>query len=136
MTEFIVPVRVYYEDTDVSGIVYHANYLRYFERGRSEWLRDLGIDQTRLIADGLAFAVTKMNIEYLKPARFNDLLEVVTLLDSSKRASMVFKQLIRDKQRPEHIYCTAEVKAACIEMKTLRPKALPKKLIEEIICER
>lgn len=136
MTEFIFPVRVYYEDTDVAGIVYHANYLRFFERGRTEWLRELGIDQTILIEQGLAFAVTKMNIDYLKPARFNDLLEVVTEIESSKRASLIFKQTIRDKQRPSLIYSKAEVKAACIDMKTLKPKALPKQLLEEIICER
>ena len=136
MTEFIFPVRVYYEDTDVAGIVYHANYLRFFERGRTEWLRELGIDQTILIEQGLAFAVTKINIDYLKPARFNDLLEVVTEIQSSKRASLMFKQTIRDKQRPNLIYSKAEVKAACIDMKSLKPKALPKQLLEEIICER
>ena len=136
MTEFIFPVRVYYEDTDVAGIVYHANYLRFFERGRTEWLRQLGIDQTILIEQGLAFAVTKINIDYLKPARFNDLLEVVTEIQSSKRASLIFKQTIRDKQRPNLIYSKAEVKAACIDMKSLKPKALPKQLLEEIICER
>ena len=136
MTEFIFPVRVYYEDTDVAGIVYHANYLRFFERGRTEWLRELGIDQTVLIEQGLAFAVTKMNIDYLKPARFNDLLEVVTEIQSSKRASLIFKQTIRDKQRPNLIYSKAEVKAACIDMKSLKPKALPKQLLKEIICER
>ncbi|MFT5450743.1 MAG: acyl-CoA thioester hydrolase [Enterobacterales bacterium] len=136
MTEFIHDVRVYYEDTDVAGIVYHANYVRFFERGRTEWLRELGIDQTVLIEQGLAFAVTKMNIDYLKPARFNDLLEVVTEIQSSKRASIIFKQSIRDKQCPNLIYSKAEVKAACIDMKSLKPKALPKQLLEEIICER
>ncbi|PCJ47889.1 MAG: tol-pal system-associated acyl-CoA thioesterase [Gammaproteobacteria bacterium] len=136
MTEFIFPVRVYYEDTDVAGIVYHANYLRFFERGRTEWLRELGVDQTVLIDQGLAFAVTKINIDYIKPARFNDLLEVVTVIDSSKRASLIFKQVIRDKNRQDHIYSKAEVKAACIDMKTLKPKALPKQLLKEIICER
>ena len=136
MTEFIFPVRVYYEDTDVAGIVYHANYLRFFERGRTEWLRELGIDQTILIEQGLAFAVTKMNIDYIKPARFNDLLEVVTEIESSRKASLIFKQTIRDKQDPNLIYSKAEVKAACIDMKSLKPKALPKQLLEEIICER
>jgi len=136
MTEFIFPVRVYYEDTDVAGIVYHANYLRFFERGRTEWLRELGIEQTVLIEQGLAFAVTKINIDYLKPACFNDLLEVVTEIKSSKKASLIFKQTIRDKNRQNIIYSKAEVKAACIDMKSLKPKALPKQLLEEFICER
>ena len=136
MTEFIFPVRVYYEDTDVAGIVYYANYLRFLERGRTEWLRDIGIDQTALIEEGLAFAVVDLSIKYIQPARFNDLLEVVTEVNKASRESLIFKQYIRDQQRQDHIYCRAEVKAACIDMKLLKPKALPKQLVKEIICER
>jgi len=136
MSEFIFPVRVYYEDTDVAGIVYYANYLRFLERGRTEWLRELGVDQSILIDQGLAFVVTAVNIQYLKPAKFNDLLEVVTEIQSAGRARLLFKQHIRNKQQPEHIYCRAEVKAACIDMASLKPKALPKQLVKEIICER
>jgi len=135
MTEFIFPVRVYYEDTDFSGIVYHASYLRFLERGRTEWLRDLDVDQNQLIEQGLAFAVTKLQIDYIKPAKFNDLLEVVTEIQTAKRATLVFSQWIRNKQHPEIIYVKAEVKAACINMETLKPKALPKQLVKEIICE-
>ncbi len=135
MNEFIFPVRVYYEDTDVAGIVYHANYLRFLERGRTEWLRTLGVDQTTLFGDGLAFAVTELNIKYIKAARFNDLMEVVTRVEPAGRASMLFNQYIRDKQGKDHIYCRADVKAACIDMKTLKPKPLPKQLVKEIICE-
>ncbi len=135
MTEFIFPVRVYYEDTDVAGIVYHANYLRFFERGRTEWLRTLGIDQTLLFDQGLAFALTEMNIKYLKAARFNDLLEVITTVQPAGRASMLFKQTIRDKQKQDLIYCRADAKAACIDMQTLKPKPLPKQLVEEISSE-
>jgi len=135
MTEFIFPIRVYYEDTDVAGIVYHANYLRFFERGRTEWLRALGIDQTIMFDKGLAFAVTEMNIKYIKAARFNDLMEVVTTVQPAGRASMLFKQYLRDKQNQDHIYSRAEAKAACIDMKTLKPKPLPEQLVKEIICE-
>ena len=136
MSEFIFPVRVYYEDTDVAGIVYYANYLRFLERGRTEWLREIGVDQTVLISKRLAFAVVDLNIQYLKPARFNDLLEVVTEIQTASRASIIFKQHIRNEQRQDHIYCRAEVKAACIDMTSLKPKALPKQLVKEIICER
>ena len=136
MNEFIIPVRVYYEDTDVAGIVYYANYLRFMERGRSDWIRSIGIDQGTLIEQGLAFAVTEVNIKYLKPARFNDLLEVVTEVHPESRASMLFKQSIRDKQHPDIIYSRADVKAVCIDMKSMKPKALPKQLVKEIICER
>ena len=135
MTEFIFPVRVYYEDTDFSGIVYHANYLRYMERGRSEWIREIGIDQTTLLEQDLAFAVTDLHIKYIKPARFNDMLEVITKVHSAGRASMLFKQSIRDKQQPEIIYCNADVKAVCINTKSLKPKALPKQLVKEISFE-
>ena len=84
-TEFIFPIRVYYEDTDVAGIVYYANYLRFLERGRTEWVRELGVDQSILIDQGLAFAVTSVNINYLKAAKFNDLLEVITTVKSMGR---------------------------------------------------
>lgn len=74
-----LPVRVYYEDTDLAGVVYHANYLRFCERGRSEWLRSLGVDQARLRAEtGLAFAVASMDCRWRAPARFDDLLVVET----------------------------------------------------------
>lgn len=129
-TEFIFPIRVYYEDTDVAGIVYYANYLRFLERGRTEWVRELGVDQSILIEQGLAFAVTSVNINYIKPAKFNDSLEVVTSVQSMGRASMVFDQYIRNKEQQDYIYCRAEVKVACIEMKSLKPKALPKQLIK------
>ena len=127
-TEFIFPVRVYYEDTDVAGIVYYANYLRFLERGRTEWVRELGVDQSILIEDGLAFAVTSLTIDYIKSAKFNDFLEVVTKIKSFGRASMIFTQFIRDKKNNDIIYCRAEVKVACINMASLKPKALPKKL--------
>ncbi len=135
MTEFIFPVRVYYEDTDVAGIVYYANYLRFLERGRTEWLRTLGLDQTILFEQGLAFAVTELSIKYMKAARFNDMMEVVTTVQPAGKASMLFKQHIRDKENKEHIYCRAEVKAACIDMELLKPKPLPKQLVKEIMCE-
>ncbi len=86
-----LPVRVYYEDTDLAGVVYHANYLRFAERGRSEWLRAMGIDQGRLRGErGLAFAVASMDARWLAPARFDDLLDVETtpLAVSGARAAL------------------------------------------------
>ncbi len=136
MSEFIVPVRVYYEDVDVAGIVYYANYLRYLERGRSEWIRDIGIDQSYLIEQEFAFVVTEVNIKYLKPARFNDMLEVVTEVESTGRARMLFRQIVRNKEQKDLIYVQADVSAAGINTRTLKPKALPKQLVKEIICER
>ena len=82
-------VRVYYEDTDLAGIVYYANYLKFIERGRSEWLRDRGIDQVALkVASGHVFAVRRVEADYLRPARFDDLVEVVTVLDGVTGSSL------------------------------------------------
>ena len=127
--EFIHPLRVYYEDTDVAGIVYHGSYVRFFERGRTEWLRELGFDQQLLIEQGLAFAVTEMQLKYRKAARFNALLEVVTTVKSTGHASMVFEQRIRDAEDKGVNYCLAEVKVCCVTMADMKPKALPESLI-------
>lgn len=91
-----ISLRVYYEDTDLAGIVYYANYLKFIERGRSEWVRDLGIDQARLKAEaGLVFAVRRVEADYLKPARFDDMLVVVTRLVSLGGARLVLAQEVR-----------------------------------------
>ena len=132
MSEFILPVRVYYEDTDVAGIVYYANYLRFLERGRTEWIRTLGIDQSVLIEQGLAFAVTEVNIKYLKPARFNDLLEVVTRVKQAGKASLIFEQLARNKDNPDLVYVKGDVKAVCVRMDKMKPVALPEQILEEV----
>lgn len=92
----LLPLRVYYEDTDAAGIVYHANYLRFAERGRTEMLRTIGIEQNKLRADtGLAFAVYKGDVHYMKPARLDDELIVETALVELSGASVHIRQLIR-----------------------------------------
>jgi acyl-CoA thioester hydrolase len=113
MTAHRLPIRVYYEDTDFSGVVYHASYLRFMERGRTELIRDLGIDQRELF-DGetaLAFAVRSMKIEFLKPAVMDDLLTVETAPVDMKGASMTVSQRVL---RGEEALVTAEVKVVCI----------------------
>lgn len=108
-------VRVYYEDTDFSGVVYHAAYLRFLERGRTETLRDLGIHQADLYGNGgreaLSFAVRRMTIDWLKPARMDDLLTVETEIDAVKGASMLLKQRILNG---ETVLSTADVLVALI----------------------
>jgi len=90
------PIRVYYEDTDLAGIVYYANYLKFIERARTEWVRTLGIDQSRLKQDaGVVFAVRRLEAEYLSPARFDDLLEVETELLETTAARIVLAQRVR-----------------------------------------
>lgn len=101
------PVRVYYEDTDLAGIVYYANYLKFIERGRSEWVRDLGVDQVALKAEeGVVFAVRRVVADYLSPARYDDKLIVETDLKASTPARVVLDQRV---MRGEETLFTAEV---------------------------
>jgi acyl-CoA thioester hydrolase len=106
------PVRVYYEDTDLAGIVYYANYLKFIERGRSEWVRDCGVDQGALKADqGIVFAVRKVDADYLKPAKFDDLLQVTTELVALGGASITLRQEV---WRGEERLFTAHVVLVCL----------------------
>jgi acyl-CoA thioester hydrolase len=107
-----IPVRVYYEDTDLAGIVYYANYLKFIERGRSEWVRDCGVDQGALKADqGIVFAVRKVDADYLKPAKFDDLLRVSTDLVALGGASITLRQEV---WRGEERLFTAHVVLVCL----------------------
>lgn len=117
----VFPVRVYYEDTDLAGIVYYANYLRFIERGRSEWLRELGVDQVALKAEGLVFAVRRVEADYLSPARFDDLLEVRSTLLAQTPARMVLRQQV---MRGEVMLFAAEVTLVALG-EDGRPRRLP-----------
>ncbi len=120
---FSITVRVYYEDTDFSGVVYHARYLHFFERGRTEALRAMGISHTQLLAreEPLAFVVRKMTTEWIAPARIDDLLEVSTRFIEVKGARMLIAQEIR---RGADRIASAEVEAACMNLSG-RPRRLP-----------
>ena len=111
--EHRLPVRVYYEDTDFTGVVYHANYVRYFERGRSDFLRLAGLSHTDLLEreDPGAFVITRLNIAFRKAARIDDALLVRTTYDTIKGPRMAITQVIT---REDEIIATAEVEAACI----------------------
>ncbi len=104
-------VRVYYEDTDFSGFVYHANYLKYCERARSGYLRDVGVDQNAMFADGHAFVVRKMDCEFLRPAKFDDVLEVETTLIEMGGARFELAQRVK---RGEELVFSAKVTVAII----------------------
>jgi acyl-CoA thioester hydrolase len=125
----IMLVRVYYEDTDFSGIVYHANYLRFMERGRTNYLRLLGADQHALFAEalaeapGFAFVVRAMQIDYLKPARMDDILEIVTSPLEVKGASITLAQQVR---RDQDVLVEAQVRVAFVSDGRARP--IPKAL--------
>jgi acyl-CoA thioester hydrolase len=127
MKEFVWPVRVYYEDTDSGGVVYYANYLRFMERARTEYLRHFGFEQDQLIADvGVIFAVRSIEVDYLRPARFNELLEVSASVVQRGGASITFHQEIR---RNGEVLCTGRVKIASLEAGTMRPVAIPKQIV-------
>lgn len=150
---FVWPVRVYYEDTDSGGVVYYANYLKFMERTRSEWLRSLGVEQDKLIdRDGVLFAVHAVSVDYLRPARFNELLWVTAAVSERGRASLGFDQhvvraddrralsaghlderdyraLISDK---DTLLCNGRVRVACLDARTLRPRPIPSPLYAEI----
>lgn len=133
MSGFTWQVRVYYEDTDSGGVVYYANYLRFMERARTEWLRSLGFEQDRLIEEqGVLFAVRSARIEYLRTAHFNDLLSVSADIVARGRASLTFGQLISRCQDDGGPICSGEIKIACLDAVSLRPQAIPEFILKEI----
>lgn len=130
MRDFQWPVRVYYEDTDSGGVVYYANYLKFMERARTEWLRSRGFEQDRLAGEqGVIFAVTEVDVRYLRPARFNDALTVTARVIERGRASLRFAQTVR---RGEEILCEGRIRIASLDAAGFRPRAVPDGLFEEI----
>ena len=122
-------IRVYYEDTDLAGVVYYANYLRFIERARTEALRDLGIDQAALKRDrGLVFVVRRLTIDYLAPARFDDMLEVRTRITRLRGASL---EMAQEVWRGAECLCRAAVSVACIDAAG-RPRRLPGEVREAL----
>jgi len=126
MTTFDWQVRVYYEDTDASGVVFHANYLKFLERARTEMLRAKGFEHDALLAnENVVFAVHSLSIAYLLPAKFNQLLCIKTQINALKKASFSFEQQIYcDKV----LLCKATVLIACLEASSFRPTAIPENL--------
>ncbi len=105
------PIRVYYEDTDLAGIVYYANYLKFIERARSEWVRALGIDQVQMKAEGLVFAVRRVEADYLSPAKYDDELIVETTMEPGSGVRLVVKQ---DVKRGNKVLFSALVTIICM----------------------
>lgn len=123
---FAWPVRIYWEDTDGGGIVYYANYLRYLERSRTEWLRVLGESQQRLASeDNLLFTVVRVEIDYRQPARLDDLLYVTCKPEVEGRVSMSFSQDVHRDSVEGPVLASARVRVACVDAQTLRPRRIP-----------
>jgi acyl-CoA thioester hydrolase len=126
---FSIPCRIYWEDTDAGGVVYYANYLKFLERCRTDWLRALGIDQNALRAErGLQFAVVSITVDFLRPAILNDEILVTAELERLSGATIVFKQTIL---RAGVQLIDASVRAACLDSGTLKPRPIPKDLFVE-----
>jgi len=126
---FSIPCRIYWEDTDAGGVVYYANYLKFMERCRTDWLRALGIDQLRLRAERrLQFVVVSVAVDFLRPAILNDEILVTAELERLSGATIVFKQTIL-RGNAQLIDATARV--ACLDSGTLRPRPIPKDLFTE-----
>jgi acyl-CoA thioester hydrolase len=124
-----ISIRVYYEDTDMAGVVYYANYLKFFERARTEWLRTLGIEnRATLLTHATAFVVTEISVKYLLPAKMDDLLQATVDSVTATRASAILKQSIF---REGQLLCVATVKIANIHVVTGKPVRLPAKITEE-----
>lgn len=130
---FIFPVRVYYEDTDAGGVVYYANYLKFCERARTELLRAKGYVQSDLKNQyGILFVIRKVQIDYLRPAVFDDLLNVSATVSTLKKASVHFEQTICCADK---LLCTATIEVACVRADTFKPCAIPNTLAEQLLHE-
>jgi acyl-CoA thioester hydrolase len=120
---FTWQVRIYYEDTDAGGIVFYANYLKFFERARTEWLRATGVNQQSLAeSDGAIFVVKHASIDYNAPARLDDLVDLTLTIQKLGRASIEF---VQQAWRGDTLLASAQVKVGCVDATTLRPRALP-----------
>ena len=127
---FVWPVRVYWEDTDAGGVVYYANYLKFMERARSEWLRALGFEQDVLRDEaGVVFVVRRVEIDYLSPARFNEQLEVSVRLHEMGRASLSVRQ---ELMRGSTLLAEAVVTLACVDAVRFKPVKIPEPLLQAL----
>lgn len=124
------PVRVYYEDTDAGGVVYHARYLNFCERARTEWLRSRGWEQD-VLRDGqkVVFVVARAALEYRQPARFNDLLDVTCEVTRLRAAAIDFSQRV-EHSADSSVLCEVSVRVVCVDAETFRPKPIPQPILE------
>lgn len=130
---FAWPLRVYYEDTDAGGVVYHAQYLKFLERARTEWLRAHEIEQNELAqAEGIVFVVTRAELSYLRPARFNDALNVTVHLLSRRAGRMRFEQNIVRVGAPDEPLLAALVEVGCVDRRRFRGRRIPEIILKKL----
>lgn len=132
--EFAWPIRVYWEDTDAGGIVFYANYLKFFERSRTEWLRSLGIEQQRLKdSTGGMFVVVETSVRYLRPARLDDELIVTASLQEAGRASMIIvQQALLKSEQTETVICSGNIRIGWVDASTMQPARIPPSILERL----
>ncbi len=124
--------RVYYEDTDAGGVVFYANYLKFIERGRTEYLRDLGFDQDKITKEkDIVFVVKSLSADYLSPAYLDDVIQVQTNIKLTKNASLVFTQKILNLEKNTVLF-NAEVKVVSVLKNNLKPCAIPQEIMEKL----
>ncbi|MDB5811243.1 MAG: 4-hydroxybenzoyl-CoA thioesterase [Betaproteobacteria bacterium] len=128
--DFIWPVRVYYEDTDAAGVVFYANYLKFMERARTEWLRALGFEQTALMSEhNIVFVVRSIALEFLRPALFNDALEVTVELTDARGSVLEIAQSV---QRAQSKLVSGDVRVACVNTQTFKPVRIPTSILDKL----
>lgn len=126
----VFDIRVYYEDTDAGGVVFYANYLKFMERARTEWLRSLGVSQQELSAQkGLVFVVSGLSMEYKAPARLDDLLTVQSVISDIRRASLNFTQRVI---RQSLVLASGQIRVGCVSVQSMRPAAIPTDIYNRI----
>jgi acyl-CoA thioester hydrolase len=130
MKSFSWPVRVYYEDTDTGGVVYYANYLKFFERARTEWLRSFGLNQDKLAQEeGLIFVARRALLDFVRPARLDDMLEITV---EPMKVARVYVDLVQEARRGALVLARAEIRVACLNQRDFRPVAMPEFVRESI----
>ena len=124
----ILPLKIYYEDTDAQGVVYYANYLKFFERARTEYLREIGYEQKNLMGQGAIFVVREVAIEFKKPAYLDQQIEVHTKIIKAGKVSFDFTQEVFTDEG--NLLCSGIIRCGCLSLKNFKPKALPSKLYQ------
>lgn len=134
MNKFDIKIRVYYEDTDAGGIVYHANYLKYFERARSDWVREIGADQAKLLEQSIAFVVKDLSINYRKSAKLDEVLTVTCEPVIIKRVSIIFNQAVYNNKN--ECLVEARIKVGCVNTLKKVPCQIPSNLLREMRSDK
>ena len=130
MSKYVLPVRVYLEDTDAQGVVYNASYFRYLERARTEWLRAHGIEHNRVRdEEGVVFALVGTEVKFTRPARLDDMLYITAELSQLKGARFIFEQSVRRESPDGELLCSGVAEVACVDSEQLKPRRVPEALL-------